>query len=318
MKNIFILFILLIQIETFAKSETVSEKLFTNSIEKLSSALKAIHKQLSEEGDAVKQGKILLKSGVRVAAFDMQSLGRLYADYPEKDIKKLIKDVRKSGKDLEDALGAFDKFESMNEKKEAKEAAGELMTLIYDEGFLDEDGETPLLKKLKKEVGNANWKSEQVDRSFVLSQLIAQLEVVRTTPYDMGRLEEGLHELRRELRWFSIYGRNIDGLLTAQKASCPISKTPFAQYADKKYSTLPAGNISSCNVSKCLYLEVVGANGLFAELKDEAEPIVEKDKKLKENDLTPPDIAKRATTQYQIFLKSGVIDLLQNEIRSCQ
>lgn len=270
--------------------------------------------------NAESQAQLLIKLGARVDAFNLQSLGRVYETYPVPPTQEMMKTIRKQAKKLEDAMGAFDKYKTVGKRGHAKEAAAELLKLLAKEGWIDGRGQSPLLLQMKRAVLNARWLPEAQDQAFVLTQLALQIEKVRTARYDMRLLEAGLHEIRRELRWFSISAKALGPrIAVSSRMACPLRQLSFAAHADTKKYMLPEdqGTPGACVLSACVAQELVGAVGLFGQLKDQAEPIVENDERLLKHDLTPPAIATAAHRAQITLLRSGALEHARAQLEGC-
>ncbi len=265
------------------------------------------------------QADALLEGGLRLAAFNLQSLGRVYRKYPIASTQGFLKKLRESAKDLEDHLGEYDKMKSLGKAPAMGRAAVALMGLVAREGWLDRAGRSPRATVFKAAAARQAWLSPAEDRDFAIGELVDQLQSVAAADYDMRRLEAGLHELRRELRWFSISARALGGVVIASSVmACPQRQSVFAAHADPKYGLPTSGPFAdACRISTCLSVELNGAVTLLGELKDEAEPIVENDPALKRADRTPPQVAARAQNAYSALLRSGILENTQSQLRAC-
>lgn len=127
-----------------------------------------------------------------------------------------------------------------------------------------------------------HWSTDEEDRHFVIGAIDKQLKEILKNNYDLEYLNNGMHELRRELRWFTLYVIAADGLIqkTDQGAmACQQDNLPFTQFADPKYSSIKSRPTypGICYISTCIYDEIVGAIGIFGLLKDQAELLVEQE-----------------------------------------
>lgn len=254
------------------------------------------------------------RAGTRVAAFNMQGLGRLYRGYPIESNKRFAKHMREDGKALEDALGQLDVFMTLRRPKDAERAARALMKMLDEDDWLDRNGRSPLLQDLQARLYNLKWLSPQEDRKFILTKLIDQAESVRGTDYDMKRLGDGLHELRRELRWLVIDSQNTGGLVFSSAAkACPIRQMNFMAGFDPKYM-LPASSqrADACALSECLVKDLVGVVGVFGKYKDDSERMIGGDE-----GPTPPQIAAAAQRSYQTLRASGLLEGIRDQLTEC-
>lgn len=307
--------------------------------------MKTLDQLLRSDTSPQKVADRLLESQARVAAFNLQALGKLYSDED-----KLFDRLRSEFKNLEDAIGEFDKWRKIYEKyveklqesghspaevkeksdpyrKKAEQARRDFTKMLVDDRWVvpagSDDGTSRLRaiwKSLQKDV---QWLDYMKDRELMLGVLAKQLKKVDQTEFDFSRLEEGdgLHEFRRELRWFTIEARVLNGMLQFRPNpnACPIDR--FAALVhDKnltsgKYSTLPssATEISPCLVSQCLFLAVVKMVEDVGELKDKAERITKG-----ETDEVPAEIRKKAEKIYSAMKESELLPTFRDELKTCK
>lgn len=164
---------------------------------------------------------------VRTLAFRLQGLGHLYKDADS----RLFKDIRQVAKNLEDALGAYDLARELH-KAALKTGRPDLIARLgqnRDEAkqrlgnFLVSDpilGNPLALRNFIIAVENFHWAKPEKDREYVLKQLIDMVDDlnsnVKHDKYTRDDIENGLHELRRQLRWFLICALAMDGLVSDQ------------------------------------------------------------------------------------------------------
>jgi len=60
------------------------------------------------------------------------------------------------------------------------------------------------------------------DRAFLQTEIARRLAKIAATPYDIDALQEGLHELRKDVRWFAIFCASVDGLVQLDPTRRPI------------------------------------------------------------------------------------------------
>lgn len=287
---------------------------------------------------------LAVESNIRQATFQVQALARVYSGYPAPEVQSVIEEVLTNSKRQEDLIGTYEKW-AMNQHQER--AAQEAESLAFEmfgivptkplreenagkpNPFIDKNGNTPKLDLIKDQVQKAPWLDENSDRNFVLHSMANMLRNIQTKDYaQMSLLEDGLHELRRDLRWIPIASLSLAGLLQTSNTG------EFACNKEQKLNFSEAGKADSprygldkfaggkevlpkdvCTISQCLYEEVVGAVAVFGKLKDKAEPIVLANPV--QNDVTPPEIAKLANVQYSNLLSSQAVVKLADQIESC-
>jgi hypothetical protein len=283
-----------------------------------------------------------VSAGGRLAAFNLQGLTRIY-----KKLDPGFNKLGKAAKALEDAIGQIDKWESVQEaaiedgaseadlariQKRIDDARAAFVKLIVADEWIRLDGGKTVLDRAQKLVAEFEWPTDAKDRDFVLGVLDEQAKKVRDTQYDtqydMGILEngDGLHELRRELRWFTIEGKAADGLLAfaPDEQGCPLKEYQGDLVARilkidsgaKKYLTLPDATADACLIPRCLFLGVVLAVTDLGKIKDQVERLLNETGE--ETDVVPPKFRKRAEDAYALVRDSGLLGAISDRIRACR
>ncbi len=182
-------------------------------------------------------GDLLIDERVRIQLFRLEALLRLYVRvFP--DLEK----YRLSVKNVEDGLGAYtfavdsvafakDKFKDENRAKppdaartaeqdktlqglEQKHAAARAaFTKLVERSTMETD-----LPELRSMVLStfAGW-SPSEDIGFVTGELLRVLKKVRHDRFNFNLLEDGIHEFRRQLRWFPVLIDSLDGLILVRR-----------------------------------------------------------------------------------------------------
>lgn len=283
---------------------------------------------------AGKAADALLADGAsRVAAFELQALGKIY-EQSDKDFK----DLRKAFKEIEDGIGDVDKWDKILKKsKKSGAPASELaklqarvtqartnfVALLGSKGWVKLDGKSRLAQ-IEEFLAEYDWSSAEKDRGEVVEVLRDQLKNVEETKYDMSILEhgDGLHELRRELRWFLIQARVLNGAVRHSDDTCPVPalekllKLPIAQ---SKYAELPGSALEKqpCWISSCLFVALVKQVEDLGEIKDEAETLVNRGGS-EASDQVPPALRARAQASYDALLESQALGKLRAELKACK
>jgi hypothetical protein len=188
-------------------------------------------------------GHRLHKAGGRTPLFLLQALSRL-----ERGIRKdadafdaLLGDIKR----LEDTIGDIDYWWAFLEKGEQRGLPAEVLAWAANkhaqacgrlEGWLaagnwvdhkylaDETEVTLRTRLLGDTLYDLDWPKAKKERARIGAFLAERLRKVHgdALTLNMDDLEGGLHELRRKLRWFSIYPRALEGLITLdEKAAVP-------------------------------------------------------------------------------------------------
>lgn len=247
-----------------------------------------LHDVLASEPDPKKLVDVVMNGDLRRHVFLLEGIAKLY----ERDYKE-AKGVGESVKLLEDTLGAVSMHRSnlayarhlnvppdvlaFMEKAEAT-ARNDLEKLLVDQWMpRKKDGQIPALRDLMEGWGDAKWEDYVDDKKYVRTELVRRLDKVASTDFDMHDLQGGLHELRRQLRWFPIYTESLNGLLQLDEKKNPVAAyEPLLQVtlATSKYVDLPndAREAGAIRISKSLYVALMQLTLDLGGLKDAGEP----------------------------------------------
>ncbi len=279
--------------------------------------------------------KELVDGSSRVAAFNLQALARLYDS--ENNMFKTIKDDFKG---LEDAIGAYDKWANVIKKAEKKGLSeGKLKDLkdrkksemeklkkfLEKEKWVTGGNKKSKLKEIKSDLRDFKWLSPEVDRKLLIDKLANELNALNETKFDMGILEEGdgVHELRRSLRWILIEMRALNGLFAfndRNKCAIPEYSSLLSQEVSKSnYASLPPSTleIESCKIDQCLFLGIVDLVKQIGDQKDIAEAELNESGSKKPSDEVPQSIRKVLEPLYMKMKSSNLVATLGNQVKSC-
>jgi hypothetical protein len=298
-------------------------------------------------------GDSLVDSKARIQLFRLESLLRLYVK-PFPDLEKYRLEV----KDIEDGLGDYtfavdsldfakDRFKDENKSRapdaarkaeqdrilagleKRKAAARVVFARLVERSTLDDD-----LPQLRSAVMSsfAGWNGSK-DRQFVSHELLKALRKVRDGRFNFNLLEDGIHEFRRQLRWFPILVDSFDGLILVRDdppGSCPVpalEKLAGTSTAKHRYSNpelkFPASR--PCTISRCLLWQVVKTTNDIGKLKDEVQGNASVESALLDNDIdvsasnkaTPEEIARGKAYRDELY-SSHALDSLMSQLSSCK
>ena len=297
-------------------------------------------------------GDSLIEGKARQQLFGLESLLRLYVRaFP--DLEKYRREV----KEVEDGLGAYsfavdslsfaqDKFKKANQTQASdaarkaeqekvleglekkKEMARVVFGKLVERSSLDSD--LPELRSLVVS-SFAGWSSSK-DLAYVTHDLLRVLRNVRYGRFNFNRLEDGIHEFRRRLRWFPILIDSLDGLILVRgdpPGACPVPALEGlvgSAAARHRYSNpelrFPATH--PCTISRCLLWQVVKTTNDMGRLKDEVQgeaavgaALDDEADVASSNYATPQEIARAQAIRTELF-SSRALDSLMAQISSCK
>jgi len=177
----------------------------------------------------------LFRNDARTPLFMLEALSRVYREINDKDA---FDDLKTSFKELEDALGRIDyhadfhrqatDFDAPPVVRECFRASAACETetlnrILERSGWVTREGSStryPRFAEIWRTLKKAKWNGRRKERRKILRKLIETtartLSLVddnNPDKLDFNDLENGVHELRRHIRWFAIYTHAFDGLI---------------------------------------------------------------------------------------------------------
>jgi hypothetical protein len=289
----------------------------------------------------------------RIQLFRLESLLRLYR-HKFGSLNPHLRQV----KEIEDGLGAYayavdslafakEKFKTDNQAHPPDAARlAEQQQVLDGLGTKEAAAREVLSKLLERSTLGANlgplrslvdtklrgWGYAQ-DLPYVKRELQQMLARVRNTRYDFTKLEDGIHEFRRQLRWFPITIDALDGVVLVRDdppGKCPVpalESLAGSSAAKNRYSNpalhFPASH--ACKISRCLLWQVVKTVRDIGRLKDEAQGNLAVDAALDfdddevatSNKTTPEETARAEAMRSELF-KSRALESLTAQLNSCK
>lgn len=188
----------------------------------------------------------LYQNNARTPLFMLEGLAKLYSGLHNK--KKFSK-IKEHFKLLEDALGTIDYYDAFakqfgaNKKiptsitqylqAQTREKIQQLNELLTEKDWTGSD-ETRI-EKIKNKLQDANWLKAEDEvkeiEAFYGEAIMDIIEFTQETKFKFDNVEADVHELRRKLRWLSIYPQALQGCIQLSK-----DKKAVSQHL-KKYHT---------------------------------------------------------------------------------
>lgn len=187
--------------------------------------LEALLKQAAREKNP---GLWLYINDARTPIFMLEGLAKLYAGLHN---KKRFSKIKEDLKLLEDALGSIDYYDSFAKEfvndtnipaevtdyvqGQAREKIQYLNELLIERNWIGENADR--IKKIRKKLIGADWLKDDkeliVIAGFYKDSIERILSQVAKSNYKLTEIETQVHELRRKLRWLSIYPRALQGAI---------------------------------------------------------------------------------------------------------
>lgn len=188
--------------------------------------------------------------------------------------------------------------------------------------------EPSLSEQLFADIENYPWLSAEDDRKYVIEELRGRLKKLQETKFDFGILEDedekkGLHEFRREVRWFAIQVQNLNGTVNyfdtfqVNPPICPSEDLAELPPVNMKYATIsksPFPQEEVCGISRCLFYKLTDVVAKVGDIKDEVE-----DLNFKEDlhNQTPKEYKDAVEAIYKSVNDTEVLKHLRKELKNC-
>ncbi|MES2777795.1 MAG: hypothetical protein V4722_26685 [Bacteroidota bacterium] len=214
-------------------------------LERFNYYLQLLEPMLDKANTSENPALVLYQLNARTPLFMLEALTRIYEKIHN---KKIFGKQKVHFKLLEDMLGAVDHYDViykelaptkkipaaikkyLQTKTEEKLAA--LNEVLAGEGWTGTDNKR--MNKIASKLKKADWLDEKEDTAAVKKQYAKSiegiLEDISSNEINFDNVEEDVHELRRELRWLSIYPQCFRGLFQLKPNNKPTA-------AQKKYLT---------------------------------------------------------------------------------
>jgi hypothetical protein len=215
----------------------------TASIKKFDIYLNKLEVMLLKAAKEKDAGTYLFENNFRSPVFMLQGLCRVYARIHN---KKKFEKIKEKIKAIEDLLGQVDYYHSLalalksNKKinvaikqyllNQEKEIIAQLNNCLLKDKWINAD--EPITTKIKTKLGKADWLNNEQEVKKIASYYNQSIEkITHFLEYEVlvfDNVETDLHELRRKLRWLSIYPLALQG--TFQFSSKSVNKSHLRKY----------------------------------------------------------------------------------------
>lgn len=231
----------------------------------------------------------LFTNQARTPFFMLESLARLYSKiYSSKEIGKLYEHFKL----IEDSLGQIDYYYSLSlafagntkipaeYKRYFKEQIEQISLatneLLVEKGWLSDNDKR--LGKITNKLKKVDWlnseKEVEAIGNFYKTSIDSIGKFATKTGYSFDNVEEDIHELRRKLRWLSIYPQALQGVIQyapETKAADTIGKYLTKEIKNSPFNKLPAAgnNTYFLLLNKNYFLSLSWLIAELGTLKDE-------------------------------------------------
>ncbi|MEK0448049.1 MAG: hypothetical protein RL088_317 [Verrucomicrobiota bacterium] len=205
----------------------------------------------------------LYSTPARQWLFQLQALCRIYKKAQD---KKPFKKMAEPIKALEDQLGAVDYWDGWRKaavgmkdfpsvmlagiERHLRTELDALETILRDGAWLANDLER--LATMLEELAEVDWHEAKRDRHDVRDFLVEELQELESAyhegVFDFEELEDGVHEFRRKIRWFSIYAQSLEGLVQLKPIARPdavLRRYLTTAVVESRFNALPPPQVGT-------------------------------------------------------------------------
>lgn len=254
-----------------------------NGSERFEFYLSKVQELLDKSKTEPNPGWWLFTNGFRTPMFMLEALAKLYNKLHDKDTFEKLQDKFKQ---LEDVLGDIDYYNAYGEEyknmaevspqaiehfREKKEEHLQLLNDVLVEEKWIGSGENRV-EKIRANLKDLDWLSEKEEmfaiRKFYVKAIESIKEFYASLNGAFTDMESQVHEIRRKLRWLSIYPQALQGCIQLKEqalAESHVEKYLIPEIVNSPFNKIPAPS----NNEYILYLEknyFLSLSWLIAEL----------------------------------------------------
>jgi hypothetical protein len=217
----------------------------------------------------------LYQNNMRTPLFMLEALAKMYIGIHNK--KKFTK-LKEYFKLLEDVLGAIDYYDSFAKEfgknksipaavvnylqAQTREKIQSMNELLVEHNWLGDDADR--IKKIQKKLQEADWLKEEQEikeiNEFYGKAIYEIAEFINDPKFHFDNVEADVHELRRKLRWLSIYPQALRGCIQLSKAKTTAKH--LAKYCTKEIVNSPFNKMPQAG--DCRYFLLLNQNYFYA------------------------------------------------------
>jgi hypothetical protein len=205
----------------------------------------------------------------------LEGLAKVYSGIHNK--KKFAK-LKEHFKLLEDILGAIDYYDSFAKEfaknnnipaavvnylqAQSREKIQSMNELLVEKKWLGDDADR--IKKIQKKLAEAEWLKEEDEinaiNDFYGEAIYEIVEFTAKMKFHFDNVEADVHELRRKLRWLSIYPQAFRGCIQLSKTKT--SPKHLSKYLTKEITGSPYNKMPDSG--DCKYFLLLNQNYFYA------------------------------------------------------
>ncbi|MEI6397201.1 MAG: hypothetical protein WCO71_00380 [Pseudomonadota bacterium] len=185
-------------------------------------------------------------------------------------------------------------------------------------------GADGMIAELRAKLSATAWLPIDGDRNLVLTRLARKMKKQHDKKYDLTKVEEGIHELRRDARRLSYLNQASSGIVRSDKpGNCPLLSTAAFDALPDADKTKPVPNVVKapvvgpttdyyCHVESCLTSKLESSSSSLVSVKSSAAGY------LARGQAVPQALLDQAKQIYDSLIKSEAYMFLWSELKSCR
>ncbi|MEO6583614.1 MAG: hypothetical protein ABIO05_04780, partial [Ferruginibacter sp.] len=223
--------------------------------------LNQVETLLNNAKDQPQRALWLFENNLRTPLFMLEALAKMYRKIHDKNIFKKLQDQFKK---LEDILGDIDHYNATGKSYAVLPGARQEILIYYqnkkikylqklEKTLIEEgwSGNAERVPKIKAKLQKASWLTEDLDVAAIKDFYKNAIEDIKgfwLTTKPFKDLENEVHEMRRKIRWLSIYPQALRGsiqLAPNEPAPDYFKKYLVDEIVNSPYNKMP--NAQGCN-----------------------------------------------------------------------
>ncbi|MBV9214797.1 MAG: hypothetical protein JO053_01365 [Acidobacteria bacterium] len=294
--------------------------------------------QLLEASNQPDPALWLYQNGARTPLFMLEGLARLYSNLHD---KKLFSKVESRAKSLEDALGVMDYYDGFAKefasddsissniidftRSRLTNATGALNALLIKDKWVGPEAQR--IRKMRKKLAKVEWLDDKRELKEIESYYLGEVEKINrfAAKYADGftALESQVHELRRKLRWLSIFPQALRGAI--QLTDQPSNEPLLAKYLSPEITDSPFNKMPPAGDNE--YILLLNRDNFYAlswmiaelgKLKDSGlrtELLAEAGGASREEKRSEAEILRRSSSITNTYFTEGSLDHLVSGVK---
>ncbi len=251
----------------------------------------------------------LSSSGIRDLLTELENLFWLYAKQgpfkPYYKVTKRLEDHISHSEDYARFYAYVSHADPATERKYWNKLKKE--RAAYEDYLRDSDWlkpGLPLIAQIRETLQYIDWHSPKKDRQLLLKRVAHKIDKIRAKQYNFNLVEEGWHELRRNVRRFEYLNNAMDDLvMPSSEMGCPLTGTTATDHPDNSTYT--------CPVSACLLNKLTTISNELGDLKSAGARLQASGNEI------PKQMTNRVSALHAELMDSKVYTHLIQQLRDC-